>query len=387
MITPSRCSTVLLKLERSMLEKINAAYEYLDDIRYSGDVRLPFLSFSDQRTERINRRFSNSGLKISKGLTPDLHEVFQEVFPRLKINSGSINAYVYSSPEMQATCFSDNRQDCVMWITSSLIKLMSKEELAFVIGHELGHFILGHNVEERLDEESEEYLIKCRAQEISVDRVGLVACGSLNIAVQALMKLVSGLGDDFLRFDVGTFLNQMKSPRGDIVMHDGGGSTHPSLVMRCRALLWFSMSDKYLKICGNSGGEKLAKIDHRITLDSEKYVDGPARERIEEAKKNLTMWLAALASVRDGIMDKADQELIQSLVGPEMLEKLLTLYSGQNRNEVINTTQEKLLEALNNYKTIAPMDCHKNLPALEDRLSAEFNQPDFSNYISRLLQD
>ena len=65
MITPNRCSTLSLKQERSMLEKLNAAYEFLDDIRYSSDVRLPLLSFSDQQTERINRRFSNSGLKIT----------------------------------------------------------------------------------------------------------------------------------------------------------------------------------------------------------------------------------------------------------------------------------------------------------------------------------
>jgi hypothetical protein len=274
-----------------------------------------------------------------------------------------------------------------MWITSSLINLMSKEELAFVIGHELGHFILGHNIEERLDDESEEYLIKCRAQEYSVDRVGLVACGSLDIAVQALMKLVSGLGDDLLRFDVGSFLNQMKNPRGNIILHEGGGSTHPSLVMRCRALLWFSMSDIYLKTCGNSGGENLAKIDQRITADSEKYVDGPARERIAEAKENLTMWLAALASVRDGIMDKTDQAVIESLVGPEMLKKLLNLFSEQSRNEVIGLTQEKLIEALNYYKKIAPIDCHKNLSNLEDQLSADFKQPDFSNYVSKLIQN
>ena len=34
---------------------------------------------------------------------------------------------------------------------------MSKDELTFVIGHELGHFLLGHSLEERQDTESEEY--------------------------------------------------------------------------------------------------------------------------------------------------------------------------------------------------------------------------------------
>ena len=48
-----------------------------------------------------------------------------------------------------------------------------------------------------------------RAQELSVDRVGLIACGSVDIAIRALMKTVSGLSSEHLRFDVGTFISQL----------------------------------------------------------------------------------------------------------------------------------------------------------------------------------
>ena len=370
-----------------MFEKLKAAFELADNIRYLGDVRLPFQNLSGDQTARISHHYSQSGLRISDKLTPSIHDVFQKVFSHLQIPPDSITAYVYSSPETQATCFSDSRHECVMWITSSLINLMSKEELAFVVGHELGHFLLGHSIEENLDVENEESLIKYRAQEISVDRIGLIACGSLNIATQALMKLISGLNQDMLRFDVGSFLDQMRIKKSDAAMHAGESSTHPSIVMRCRALQWFSMSDGYLKVCGDSGGEDLTKIDQRITADSDKYVDGPVRERITEARKDLIMWLAALASVRDGIFNKSDQEVVTGLVGPEKLEKLKNFYSQQSRSEVIDITQKKLTEALSYYRKMAPMDCHKNLPTLENQLSIDFNQPDFSNYVSKLIYD
>ena len=48
------------------------------------------------------------------------------------------------------------------------------------MGHELGHFLLGHNIEEQHLVESQEGYIKKRAQEISVDRIGLLACRDIN---------------------------------------------------------------------------------------------------------------------------------------------------------------------------------------------------------------
>ena len=370
-----------------MSEKLKATFELADSIRYSGDVRLPFQKLGGDQTARVSHHFAQSGLRISEKLTPDIYEVFQKVLSHLQIPPDSITAYVYASPETQATCFSDSRHECVMWVSSSLINLMSKEELAFVVGHELGHFLLGHSLEKKLSDENEESLIKYRAQEISVDRIGLIACGSLNTATQALMKLISGLNQDMLRFDVGSFLDQMRIKKSDVAMHAGERSTHPSIVMRCRALQWFSMSDGYSRVCGGSGGEDLTKIDQRITADSDKYVDGPVRERITEARKDLIMWLAALASVRDGVFDKSDQKIVEGSVGPEKLEKLKNFYSGQSCSEVIDITQKKLTEALSYYQKIAPMDCQKNLPTFENQLSIDFNQPDFSNYLSKLIYD
>ncbi len=368
-----------------MPNKLNVAFRLAESVRYSGDKKTSSQTSDGLETERINRHFAESGLRISEKLTPGIYKALQGVLSHLQIDSNSIIAYVHSSPETQATCFSDSKHGCVIGITSSLVKLMSEEELTFVIGHELGHFLLGHSLEGRWSDESEECLIRRRAQEISVDRMGLVACGSLNIAVQALMKLISGLGEDMLRFDVGSFLEQMRTQNSDTAMYVGENSTHPSLVMRCRALVWFSMSDGYSRVCGGSGGDDLTKIDQRITTDSEKYVDGPARERIAEARENLIMWFAALASTRDGILGKADQEIIRKLVGPKTLNKLIRFYSGYNRNDVIRLTSEKLKDALSYYKKIAPSEAEKKLPTIKRKICIDFNQPDFSNYLSKLI--
>ena len=55
-----------------------------------------------------------------------------------------------------------------------------------------GHFLLSHNIEEQHLVESQEGYIKKRAQEISVDRIGLLACKDINILESAITKSLSG---------------------------------------------------------------------------------------------------------------------------------------------------------------------------------------------------
>jgi len=211
-----------------------------------------------------------------------------------------------------------------------------------------------------------------------------VACQSLEIAIRSLMKTTSGLNDDLLRFDVGSFLDQMRSQRGERVYADEGDS-HPSLVMRCRALLWFSMSDAYFESIGNSGGESFEKIDKRITKDLEKYVDGPAREKIAEARQGITIWLAACASIRDGAFDKKEQKIFRDLVGEKFLQKLLQFYSSCNQNEVKNMTRERILDAMSLYQQIAPKEFSESFGEIQSQIAAKFKQPDFSSFLSEFI--
>ena len=139
-----------------------------------------------------------------------------------------------------------------------------------------------------------------RAQEVSVDRVGLVACGSLDIAIRALMKTASGLSSDHLRFDVGTFISQLSKsakPAG----HGDHTASHPSILVRCRALLWFSLNDFFTTHKGTFPQGQLDVLDLRIQNDLRTYVDGPARKQIEESKNDLAMWMAAYEIVQKGV--------------------------------------------------------------------------------------
>ena len=83
---------------------------------------------------------------------------------------------------------------------------MDADELRFIIGHEMGHVALGHTWLNSLvggmagipsSSTSSAILTLAflswnRTCELSADRAGLLACGSLDKAVSSLIKLVAG---------------------------------------------------------------------------------------------------------------------------------------------------------------------------------------------------
>mgnify|MGYP001238456466 CR=1 FL=1 len=61
-------------------------------------------------------------------------------------------------------------------------------------------------------------------------------------------------------------------------------------------------------------------------------------------------------------------------------------YSDENtQTEAINSTQNKLTEALNHYQRVAPYEATKKLPTIKRKIGVDFKQPDFLNYVSNLI--
>ena len=186
------------------------AFELADSIRYLDDIKLKTFSGDPKSFKDYEAGFALNSLKVSKEITPDIFNSLEETCFNLNIPLFKVSAFITSSPEIQAGCMSFSKDNCLITMTSTIINLMSFEEIKFVIGHELGHFLLSHNIEESQQQESKEGYIKKRAQEISVDRVGLMACRDINTATRAIIKTLSGLDEKYIRFDVKKFLNQIE---------------------------------------------------------------------------------------------------------------------------------------------------------------------------------
>lgn len=326
-------------------------------VRFSGDTS-PLSTASELAvsSNRIRDAFYQNSVRISESVTPSLSASIKRVCERLSVPLEVIEAFVYASPEVSAECFAPSSEICTIRFSSALINLLDQDEFEFVAGHEIGHFLFGHGVgRPHLKLDSVETFVLQRRQEISVDRIGFLACQSLNSAIRALMKTVSGLDGSHVRFDVSAFVAQLKKISGN----DQGAltvSTHPSIAIRCRALLWFSMVDTSGESTTSFAGDAFQRVDAKIEEDLSRYVDGPAQKIIKEAIENLEIWIAAYLIVEEKSFTKGRQNLVEELFGHETLKSLKAFLSEVPMSEISEAVFGRLQAARGNLEKLIPVN-------------------------------
>jgi hypothetical protein len=318
-----------------MVEALTAARALAARLRYIGDARSPSCDPPhDQAANQVREFFYHSGIEISSDLTPTLWQRLIAVCERLKLPPGSVNAFIHASHELQAACLPVAGSNCIIRFSSGLIDLLEDDEFEFVAGHELGHFLLGHSGYSIGHKDiSPEYFIRCRSQEISVDRIGLHACGSLDTAIRALMKTVSGLTSRHLRFDVGAFIGQLRKIE-PYVTGDQASSTHPSILIRSKALLWYSLSDFFLKGEQSYFEDQIRQIDARIDRDLSRFVDGTVKRRIQATKDDLLLWMLTQEIVQHGEFSKKAQFEMQTMFDVDTITRLRSFLSDGERKDI-----------------------------------------------------
>ena len=147
------------------------------------------------------RQLLGVAVKITRALLPELHALYQTCLAFVGDQlEGEL--YVQQQSDYNASVYAvGNRFDIL--VSSAIIKDFKPEEIAFVIGHELGHVVFEHQqipVGQILAEcqqipfQLASLLFQwSRTAEISADRIGLLCSGSLMSAANAFFKTSSGL--------------------------------------------------------------------------------------------------------------------------------------------------------------------------------------------------
>ncbi len=353
-----------------MTYSIQRARDAAHSIRYRHDKPVAFAEQNDAALDQIKHHYSRSGLLINANTTPDLESSLTGVCKNLLMPRKSVTAFISASPEIQASCHSLSSTQCVVQFSSALVNLLDGLEFAFVAGHELGHFLLEHGARDLSQKSAEAYMLM-RAQEISVDRIGLAGCNDVNAAMRALMKTISGLESRHLKFDVGQFISQI-SQISSSKYYENFSATHPSMVIRGRALLWFSMDEGFAKFPAELRSAKTDAIDEKVQKEINKHIDGPLKEKIGEIKNEIGIWMAIMQILSDGKFDKPAQEKFSEVFGKEMLTKMQEFIIAGNRREVMSHIKAKFAESRDKLEAALPMSFKDEYAKIKSAIQAKF---------------
>ena len=158
----------------------------------------------DSQREEMDAFFAGDGVLVTDISCPEVDAVFREVCETLGLERASIRFFIKPDPNENA--FTTGSGIPTVVATNALVNSFSKEELKFVLGHELGHYICGHvrcHTFARLLSTASWYtpawiaglalepmlMSWSRYSEISADRAGLLACKDFEAACGALLKL------------------------------------------------------------------------------------------------------------------------------------------------------------------------------------------------------
>ncbi len=193
-------------------------------------------------------------LKVEKELLSDFYDLCQEVKSKLNYTE-AVDFYITGDSTVNAFSLSaeSEGEPHIINVNSALFSLMTRDELKFVVGHELGHLINKDTALARLIHfvfpptaavpVTLQYKIRLHEQlaELVADRYGYLATENFDACVTAFFKLASGL--DLAKMNVSIeALIADNNKRLDYFLNDKGvsRSSHPVNPIRVQALNLFA---------------------------------------------------------------------------------------------------------------------------------------------------
>ena len=262
-------------------ERGGAAYAYPGDQKVLRALsRVTPVTLATEATVRLWKNVAKSevlgtAVKVTDKQFAEIHDLVVACADKLQI----VPPTVYVAPDvgtLNAHTFGTN-EDAYIVLNGVLIDHLSADELKFVIGHECGHIQNNHVVYMT----ALYYLMYsanlflrwivtpavlalqswARRAEITCDRAGLIACGDVDLALRAVIKLALGsrkLGD---QVDIDEYLKQLTESQQSVgriaeVMH-----SHPYLPKRAAALRRFGETHYFLKTRGEGDEAQGRSLD------------------------------------------------------------------------------------------------------------------------------
>lgn len=273
------------------------------------------------------RHLLGDAVRITEDLLPDVNQQYQKC---LQLLGGNLvgDLYVVQSPEYNANILAYGQRFDLL-VHSSLLRDFDRDELNFVIGHELGHVIFEHSNfsvhevfqkrEGQVDPMTAATMMAwSRAAEVSADRIGMLCCGSLGKAVTALFKTSSGLSG----ISEDAMLRSFRAQYDELTAHmDDRGQghewvrTHPMIPIRFKAIELAALDLVSMRA---SGGKAFSTRGFR-SIDSQiakilEHLDNrqaPKPKKLPQGKQQLACLITMLyVGLCDGDLDASQRSCL-----------------------------------------------------------------------------
>lgn len=208
----------------------------------------------------LHSMLEGHSFKVDSATLPHYYDLFNSVKEQLGYE-GKVDFYITGEASVNAYTVAGNNEDepSIINVNSSLIDLMTDDEVRFVIGHEFGHLITKNTELLRLihfvfpdfkkPPITLQYKVRLWQQlsELIADRYGFCAMPNINTCVSAFFKMSSGLDFNKMKMKVDAFLEE-NNHRLEYFRNDKGMNvaTHPINPIRVQALNIFSQSEYFV---------------------------------------------------------------------------------------------------------------------------------------------
>ncbi len=183
-----------------------AALQALRRIPVFDEVLRSMFGFFGEKPIRL--AFQANAVRVSERQFPKVHTLYREVCQTLDPEK-EYEVFVSQTPMVNAGAYGMDRPFIIM--NSGTVRLLSDEELAFVLGHELGHIMSDHVLYRTMTVlliqlasmgfpvvglAARAVLVALlewyRKSELSSDRAGLLAVQDPQVAMTAMLKMAGG---------------------------------------------------------------------------------------------------------------------------------------------------------------------------------------------------
>jgi len=191
------------------------------------------------------RQFIGNALQVTEKQFIDIHGIVKDNAIRLGIKVPKV--FIVQDPYLNAFTIGFLSPYTIV-LTSLLVESLTKEEINFVLGHEMGHIRFGHSkilsfispLGKGIPVISWLYGFWQRKAEFSSDRAGLFTVGEIKPAISTMLKMAVGkkLAD---LIEVEEIIKQIEASEDTLLSTTGESLlTHPYTMKRIKNLIEFN---------------------------------------------------------------------------------------------------------------------------------------------------